>query len=1005
MRLRFVVVVFLGLMVFVGGFSEVLAASSVPRDDVSKGRGEYINEADIPLAYANQVIGTVKDSRGATHSLKHRFTATSKMKISFIFELESSTENDKDRYITLETYKDINDVLTPILVEEQDTYGRKGSMLRADFYKTDLIGQPYVYFRLGAASKKNSFDYSGSFLFKVSLAPHSLQSDVIEGSYVIYNNESTSVTETQSVSLNKRAKESNQNLPLKAYQIDATIPAKWGAKKNNLLQMREQRSVAQMEKVGSDKDFWVMNYQTGKSEQLNAKLAYIGSKSKVWVHQDEISSANAELIGKEFDGKIYSTVTAHFGRESDVDQDGKINILLFDIQDGFEGENDSFMGGYFNQNDVVNGEYSNHQEVLYIDTYPSLGKNKDDVSQAYSTIVHEFQHLVNHNHNVLIEGNREGMDVWLDEALSMAAEQLYSGKTLTDRIDYYNQSLSIANGHSLLHWDYEGDTLANYSLSYLFGQYLKQQARQGNSIFKEIIEHPKNNHLSVDAVIKKYIDKSMSFGKFTTHFRTALILKEQTGLAGFYGDPVVQNLQPRLYAGSLSRLVGGGAVVVKLDPLAGFFKPSNIGGNISYTIVSTNSIPVSRIPVNRFVVKAVSDQDEVVTGIAYVNGTVEVSKKDKTVIGKGTVASDGQFSVQIPKQANGTELVIYTQSPFGQGAYHYLTVSDKTPPAKPTVYPFKDSDTKVTGYAHGGSKAYVVVDGKNLGWGYVDSAGRYTIQIPFQEAGTILSVYTEDYYGNKSEEEQVTVEKTPPQVPVVYSITNEQTVITGFTDKDCIVYVKNGATLISKGVSNGSGDFNITIPKQKVGTELTIIAEDSYGLVSETKVAVIPVPTKPKVSSVGDGDTTVKGTATPGLKIVVKVKEQILGEAVATEKGNFTVKIGAKQKAGTSLSIYAEDEYENRSPIVVVKVVDRTPPKVPTIKTVITSKTTKIEGTAEAGSTVYLYKGTKQIAKTSVNQKGQFTISIKPQTKGTKLTTHAIDKAGNRSAIGGIVVK
>ena len=60
--------------------------------------------------------------------------------------------------------------------------------------------------------------------------------------------------------------------------------------------------------------------------------------------------------------------------------------------------------------------------------------------------------MVNYNQNVLVEGG-DYMDTWLDEALSMAAEQMYEGFPLIDRIGYYEQSASIANGHSLLYWD------------------------------------------------------------------------------------------------------------------------------------------------------------------------------------------------------------------------------------------------------------------------------------------------------------------------------------------------------------------------------------------------------------------------------------------------------------------------------------------------------------------------------------------------------------------------
>lgn len=97
-------------------------------------------------------------------------------------------------------------------------------------------------------------------------------------------------------------------------------------------------------------------------------------------------------------------------------------------------------------------------------------------------------------------------------------EQVYTEKPLNDRIDYYNYSNSISKGHSLLYWDYDGDTLANYSLSYLFGQYVKLQANKGNDIFKEILKDSNNDYKAVENVMKKYVDPSLTFGKTMTNF-------------------------------------------------------------------------------------------------------------------------------------------------------------------------------------------------------------------------------------------------------------------------------------------------------------------------------------------------------------------------------------------------------------------------------------------------------------------------------------------------------
>lgn len=80
-----------------------------------------------------------------------------------------------------------------------------------------------------------------------------------------------------------------------------------------------------------------INLTTNANEQINARLAYSGTKANVWVHNNEITDSDAEKLGIEFDSKIHSSVTNHFGPESDVNSDGKINILTYDIQDGFSG--------------------------------------------------------------------------------------------------------------------------------------------------------------------------------------------------------------------------------------------------------------------------------------------------------------------------------------------------------------------------------------------------------------------------------------------------------------------------------------------------------------------------------------------------------------------------------------------------------------------------------------------------------------------------------------------
>lgn len=162
-------------------------------------------------------------------------------------------------------------------------------------------------------------------------------------------------------------------------------------------------------------------------------------------------------------------------------------------------------------------------------------------------------------------------------------------------------------------------------------------------------------------------------------------------------------------------------------------------------------------------------------------------------------------------------------------------------------------------------------------------------------------------------------------------------------------------------------------------------------------------PAAPKVNKVSNKDTYVTGTTEAKAKVTVKAGTKVLGSATADSKGYFKIKI-SKQKAGTTLLIYAEDSSHNRSSYTKTTVLDRTPPGIPTVKTV-TYKSTTVSGKAEAGSIVYVYNGSKYLGKGTANSKGNYVVHISKQKKGSTLKIYAKDKAGNKSGYRYVKVK
>ncbi|MEK4222316.1 Ig-like domain-containing protein [Bacillus sp. FSL W8-0116] len=296
------------------------------------------------------------------------------------------------------------------------------------------------------------------------------------------------------------------------------------------------------------------------------------------------------------------------------------------------------------------------------------------------------------------------------------------------------------------------------------------------------------------------------------------------------------------------------------------------------------------------------------------------------------------------------------------------------------------------------NKITVEASGNVIGSDDANENGRFSVAIPAQKAGTELHVYAEDSVGNKSEETIVTVsDNTAPTKPAVNVVSDRDTVVTGTTEANAKVTVKTGNTTLGIGTANQSGQFKVTITKQRAGTTLTVFAEDASG----NKSAAVAVnvldktpPASPTVNIFGDNQLTITGKAEPGSTVTIYSGNTLLGKATANSLGVFSVLIKSKQKAGTT----ATDKAGNKSAGKAFKVADKTAPSIPTANKV-TSKSTVIAGKAEAGSTVYVYNGNKYISKAIADSKGNYKIKISKQKKGTTLKIYAKDKAGNQSGV------
>ncbi|MGD6794184.1 Ig-like domain-containing protein [Metabacillus indicus] len=973
-----------------------LTADQKPKQEISAEKDAFYQPDDYPLVGENQYIGTLIDSLNAYHYLTFGSLVNHSdemIKLSLTYLAGSST---KEGLLTLEFFRDDNGTLTYLTQTTYSTSWYNNATLSLELPKYLYEGEPYIYVRAGTSASQYDTQYSDTLKFKA------VNPDFTEGpqsgQYAIISNESYNADDTQpsgTFQVNNENYSFDKKLKPEVYQMDADIPFNPEAHKHKLFSKKQAEQLPNYQ-TGAQKNFWVTDFRTNGTYQLNATLMHSGSKTNIWVNDHQITAGDAEKLSKEFDSSIHPTVVNHFAQESDVDNDGKINILVFDIQDGFSGSG-GYIAGYFSAKDLYNMTGSNQSEIFYIDTYPLMGSGSEkSVEESYSTLAHEFQHMVNFNQNVFIEGNYSNMDTWLNEALSMAAEQIYTGEALTSRINYYNASNSIKNGHSLLYWDYSGDTLSNYSLSYLLGQYLRVQANQGNGIFKEVLKNPNNDYLAVEQAIQKYMDPNLNFGTFMTNFRAALLLKNKTGPYGFKGESAFDALSERLYTGSNTYLRGGGAVVKKSDSTA---VPADKGADVTYTFVGPEDTAAPSAPA----VNLVSDHDNAVTGSTEPNAMVYVKKGSET-LGYSPADDNGDFTVGIQVQQAGTELKIYAEDEAGnKSAETAVTVQDWTAPAKPEVQPVADNQTAVTGKAEAGSKVYVKKGETVIGNATASGSGTFSATIAKQAAGTMLAIYAEDAAGNRSEEVSIKVlDKTAPQAPSVQPVGDHQTAVTGKTEGGATVTVKKGTAVLGENKAAANGDFSVTIQsKQTAGTVLTVYAKDAAG--NQSPAASVTVtdktaPAKPSVNPVGDNQTVVTGKTEAGSAVLIKKGTAALAEVKASANGDFTLNLKSMHTAGTVLTVFAKDAAGNQSELVTITVLDKTAPARPAVNPVEENQTT-VTGKAEANAIITVKKNDILLGEAKTDATGTFKVDIKSgQTSGTTLSISAKDAAGNHSA-------
>ena len=317
-----------------------------------------------------------------------------------------------------------------------------------------------------------------------------------------------------------------------------------------------------------ERPFWVQN-ASGAWVQINAKLVTIGTRCYVWIatgnasplfnnyrassgsdNNNKVTADQAVALAEKFD-QIYPYETALFGFEKGGGQDGdggidgdpKIHILVYDINEDYrQGQTGGTVGFFWGKDEYVDGSpvlrglRSNAKEIFYIDAH-FLDKRP---TMAYSTLVHEFQHMIHFNQKNL--RLNKATATWYNEMLSMLAEDTISPRIgvaantdahpIKQRIPYFN---ALYYAYGVTEWR---DNDANsYSQPYAFGAYLMRNYG-GAELIYQMAHNDSVDVDSVDAALKTLTGDAVGFTKAFEKFPEVLLNMQET--TGNYVEGVLQ---------------------------------------------------------------------------------------------------------------------------------------------------------------------------------------------------------------------------------------------------------------------------------------------------------------------------------------------------------------------------------------------------------------------------------------------------------------------------------
>ncbi|WP_416424031.1 Ig-like domain-containing protein [Pseudomonas sp. App30] len=428
-------------------------------------------------------------------------------------------------------------------------------------------------------------------------------------------------------------------------------------------------------------------------------------------------------------------------------------------------------------------------------------------------------------------------------------------------------------------------------------------------------------------------------------------------------------------------------------------------GNVSATATLLAPDTTAPNPVQNLALDAAG---LVLSGTGEVGASVIVTSGTGTVLGNGTVAADGTFTLTLTSaQLNGQVLSVVQQDGAGNNATATaFTALDVTAPAAPVVTSLSADGLTLTGTGEAGATLVVTsATGTTLGTTTVNADGSYSVGLnAAQLNGQVLTLVQTDGASNHGAALLYTAaDVTPPAQVDNLALSNSGLVLTGTGEANAIVTVTSGGLPIGTATVAADGTFSVLLTSAQLnGQQLSVIQTDAAlnpSTAQTLDARDITAPTAPLVTSLTNNGGTLNGTAEIGSVIsVTNAAGTLLGTVTTGADGQYHVTLTPAQANGQVLSVVATDTAGNHSLPLTYATADITAPDAATNLS-ISADHSQLAGRGEVGASVAVTNaGGTSVGTGAVGANGSFVINLSPGINANDVLNVVLtDAAGNHS--------